>query len=374
MHSDGLKWLVKAAGPFVSVYFDDSHDTLDAVEQLEIKWGDIHRQLEDMGAGAKVLVTLEEAVLRHRPAVGRRGRAVIAASDQVVVNERLVSPPAATAVRLSDYPYVVPLIGMQLQRPTYVFATVDHAGADISLYQGAAVTSTSIDGGGYPVHKPSTAGWNGYGDFQHTTEEAVRMNCRAVADELTRLVDEADPEVVFLCGQGRSLADVVVELPQRVAARVSQLHAGARKTGVDEDEIRELTAAEFDRRRSAEITGIAERFESEKGRGSGLAAEGLAAVCAALRDGNVDTLIVGELGDGTVVTGEALTTVAPDADALSELGEPVVRVARADEALPFTAIAIGASLVRADNQMTPADGAGALLRYAATDRLTSRQL
>src|ERR1035438_9222236 len=55
-------------------------------------------------------------------------------------------------------------------------------------------------------------------------------------------------------------------------------------------------------------------------------------------------------GIHTVVTGKALTTVAPDADVLSELGEPVERVVRADEALPFTAIAVGASLVRADNR------------------------
>ena len=47
----------------------------------------------------------------------------------------------------------------------------------------------------------------------------------------------------------------------------------------------------------------ADRFRREKGRGSGLAAEALAAVCAALRAGGVDTLIVGELEDGTVVTG-----------------------------------------------------------------------
>ncbi|MGZ4564286.1 MAG: Rv2629 family ribosome hibernation factor [Mycobacterium sp.] len=371
MHSDRLRWLVKAEGPFVSVYFDDSHDTLDAVEQLEVKWGDIRRQLEDMGAGAGVLGMLEHAVLHHRPAVGRRGRAVIATSDQVLVNEHLVSPLAATVVRLSDYPYVVPLIDMQIQRPTYVFATVDHAGADISLYQGGAVTSTNIDGGGYPVHKPATAGWNGYGDFQHTTEEAIRMNCRAVADELTRLVDEADPEVVFVCGEVRSLADVVAELPERVATRVARLHAGARKSGIDEDQIREMTAAEFDRRRDAEMAGIADRFKAQIGRGSGLAAEGLAAVCAALRDGNVDTLIIGEL-DATVVTGDALTTVAPDADALSELGEPVHRVARADEALPFNAIAVGAALVRADGRIAPADGVGALLRYAAGDGVSRR--
>ncbi len=373
MHADRLKGLAKAQGPFVSVYFDDSHDTLDAAEQLEVKWGDIRRHLEDMGAGTNVLGLLEQAVLHHRPAVGRRGRAVIATGDQVLVDEPLIAPPAATVVRLSDYPYVVPLIGMQVQHPTYVFAAVDHTGADISLFQGGAVTSKTVDGGGYPVHKPVTAGWNGYGDLQHTTEEAIRMNCRAVADELTRLVDEADPKVVFLSGEVRSLADVISELPERVAERVSQLHAGARKSGIDEEQIRELTAAEFDRRRGIEMTGIADRFEAEIGRGSGLAAEGVASVSAALRDGNVGTLIVGELGDATVVTGKALTTIAPDAEALSELGEPVERVARADEALPFGAIAVGAALVRADHRISPAGGVGALLRYVATERLAGRQ-
>ncbi len=373
MRSERLRWLVKAEGPFASVYFDDSHDTLDAVEQLEAKWRDIRKHLVDLGGGAEVLGKLEEAVLHHRPAVGRRGRAVIATSDQVLVNEQLISPPPATVVRLSDYPYIVPLIDLEMQRPTYVFAAVDRTGADVTLYRGGAVSSKSIDGGGYPVHKPVSAGWNGYGDFQHTTEEAIRMNCRAVADHLTRLVDEADPEVVFLCGEVRSRTDVIAELPERVTRRVSQLHAGARKSGIDEDEVRRLMAAEFARRHRSEMSDIADRFEAEIGRGSGWAAEGLAAVCAALRDGDVETLIVGKLGDATVVTGKALTTVAPDADVLSDFGEPVERVARADEALPFTAIAVGASLVRADNRIAPADGVGALLRYVATDRLASQQ-
>jgi Bacterial archaeo-eukaryotic release factor family 2 len=373
MRSERLKWLAKAEGPFASVYFDDSHDTADAVEQLEANWRDIRKHLETQGAGEAVIGKLEEAVLHYRPAVGRRGRAVIATSEQVLLNEHLISPPPATVVRLSDYPYIVPLIDLEMRRPTYVFAAVDHAGADVTLYDGGTISSKSIDGGGYPVHKPVTAGWSGYGDFQHTTEEAIRMNCRAVADHLTRLVDEADPEVVFLCGEVRSRTDLVSELPARVAQRVSQLHAGARKSGIDEEEIRELTSAEFARRRGIEMTDIADRFEAEIGRGSGLAAEGLAAVCAALRDGDVDTLIVGKLGDTTVVTGKALTTVAPDADVLSELGEPVERVARADEALPFTAIAVGASLVRADERIAPADGIGALLRYVATDRLADHR-
>jgi len=373
MRSERLRWLVKAEGPFASVYLDDSHDTVEAVEQLEAKWRDIHKHFEDLGAGVEILTRLEEAILHHPPAIGQRGRAVIATSDQLLVNEQLISPPPATVFRLSDYPYIVPLIDLEMRRPTYVFAAVDHAGADVTLYQGDTVTSKSIDGGGYPVHKPVTAGWNGYGDFQHATEEAIRMNCRAVADHLTRLVDEADPEVLFLCGEVRSRTDLVSELPERVAERVSQLHAGARKSGINQEEIGELTSAEFARRHRSEMADIAYRFGAEIGRGSGLAAEGLPAVCAALRDGDVDTLIVGELGGATVVTGKALTTVAPDADALSDFGEPVERVARADEALPFTAIAVGASLVRADNRIAPADGVGALLRYVATDRLASQQ-
>lgn len=372
MRSERFRSLVDAKGLFASVYFDDSHDTPEALEHLEAKWRDIRKHLEHLEAGPEILDKLQEAVLNHRPAVGRLGRAVIATSEQVLINEHLVNPPAATVVRLSDYPYVVPLIELEMQRPTYVFAAVDHTGADVTLHQGDTVRFTSIEGAGYPVHKPATAGWNGYGDFQHTTEEAIRMNCRAVADYLTRLVDEVDPEVVFLCGEVRARTDLIAELPERAAKRVSQLHAGTRRSGIDSEEVRELTAAEFTRRHDIEMTDIGDRFEAEIGRGSGLAAEGLAAVCAALRDGDVETLIVGELGDATVVTGKTLTAVAPDADALSDLGEPVKRVARADEALPFTAIAVDASLVWADNRIALVDGIGALLRYVATDRLASR--
>ncbi|SPM27745.1 hypothetical protein [Mycobacterium terramassiliense] len=372
MRSDRLRWLVTAKGPFASVYFDDSHDTVDAVERLEAQWGDIRKQLEELGASGALIGRLEEAVLHHRPPVGRRGRAVIATADQLLINEPLVSPPPAIVARLSDYPYVVPLIELEIRRPTYVFAAVDHTGADVTLHQGDAVSSKSIDGAGYPVHKPSTAGWNGYGDLQHTTEEAIRMNCRAVADELTRLVDEADPEVVFLCGEVSSRADVIAELPLRVARRVSELHAGSRKSGIDEDEVRRLTAAEFARRLDVEMGDVAGRFAAELGRGSGLAAQGIAAVCAALREGDVDTLFVGALGDATVVTGTAPTAVAPDADALSDFGEPVQRVARADEALPFAAIAVGASVVVPGDRIGPTDGVGALLRYVANDAASRR--
>ncbi|MHA7651101.1 Rv2629 family ribosome hibernation factor [Mycobacterium sp. ML4] len=369
MRSEHLKWLAKTTGPYASVYFDDSHDAADSANQLDAKWRDIRAALEHQGAGADLLETLRKAVFNHQPAVGRRGRALIATRDEVLVNEQLINPPPAPVVRLSEYPYVLPLLDQEMQRPTFVFAAVDHTGADVTVYQGPRTSSTTVEGGGYPVHKPATAGWNGYGDKQHTTEEAIRMNCRAIADHLTHLVDQADPAVVFLSGEVRSRADVLAELPKRVAQRVSQLHAGGHRDDVNYAEIYRLTAPEFARRHEAELTDITGRLQAEIGRGSGLAAEGVAAVCAALRDGDVETLIIGEMGDATVVTGAALTAVAPSADVLSDFGEPVARVARADEALPYTAIAVGANLIRADARVTLTEGVAAVLRYAAADRL-----
>ena len=64
-------------------------------------------------------------------------------------------------------------------------------------------------------------------------------------------------------------------------------------------------------------------------------------------------------------------TIAPSADVLSELGEAPYRVVRADEALPFVAITKGASVVRVDDRITPADGIAAVLRYTPTDAIDS---
>lgn len=367
MNSKRFQSLSAALGPFASVYVDDTHDTPDAQEQGVTRWGDIRRDLEDNAAGERLIAVLEEAFLHTKPAVGRPGRGIIATGDGVLLDEHLVSPPQATVVRVSDYPYILPLVELGRWRPTYVFAAVDHVGADITVHDGDRVRSEVVEGRGYPVHKPVSADWHGHADLQHKTDEAVRANVRTVADRVTELVDETGAQIVFVCGEVRSRANVVSALPDRVAARVSELHAGARGSRVTEDEDRDPIDAEVESRRRAAIDEVVTRFEAQSARRSGLAVEGFAAVCAALREGAVETLIVGDLADATVVVGERRTTVAPDADTLSELGEAPRRVVRADEVLPFAAIAVNASVVRVRDDVTPADGVGALLRYAPSD-------
>lgn len=354
--------LAHTPGPFASVYFDDSHDAPDAARRLDAEWRAVRRQLEDLNASPELVQRVEHAVRQSPPAVGRRGRGVIASGEAVLFNEGLEQPPPSMVVRVSNCPYILPLVEGAIRRPTFVFAAVDHAGADVTLHQGEIVRSATVDGGGYPVHKAARGGITGWDDVQPHVEEERRKNIRAIADHLTELVNTTDAEAVFICGESRSRSDVISQLPNRVAARVLQLHAGAR-TSLDRDQIDSLIDAEFARRRRNESGTMARRLRSQLGRGTRYAVTGLAPVCAALRDGDVDTLIVGDLGDTTVVTGQGRTMVAPDADTLSEWGQAVSEVARADEALPLAAVCVDASVVRMDD-VAAADGVAALLRYA----------
>ncbi|AFM15819.1 hypothetical protein Mycch_1009 [Mycolicibacterium chubuense NBB4] len=363
METERFRRLAGAPGPFVSLYIDDTRDTHDAEKQAAARWSAIRRHLEDSEVAEHVIGAVERAVLHSRPAVGRQGRAVIAGSEGVLINELLGSPPAITVLRVSDYPYFLPLLELGTSRPAYVFAAADLLGADLTMHRGGIVVHETVEGEGYPVHKPVTAGWNGYGDLQHTTEEAVRMNARAIADRITDMVDRCNAELVFLCGEVRSRSDVLLEMPQRIAECVVSLPARAQGGRPTEREMADLIDEEFERRRHDATSVIMARFEAEDGRGSGLAVAGLRAVCAALRDGAVATLIVGDLGGTTVVSGPGPTAVAPDADTLSEWGEAPYRVALADEALPFAAVAGDAAVVRPFGDVTFDDGVAALLRY-----------
>lgn len=368
MHAERFRGLVDAAGPFVSIYFDDSHDTQDAAAQLDARLRDARKHLEEQSVDAAVIESIETAVRSTRPPVGRSGRGVIAAGARIVLDEHLIRPPTATILRVSELPYLVPVIEHGMLHTSYLLAAVDHTGADISLHHGGTAGTArgeSVQGTGHPVHQAHKAETAGYGGPQGRVEEAVRKNIREVADRLTHLCDETGAGIVFITGEAGARAELLAELPERVAAKAVALQGGGRTAGTDEAEVHHEIGQQFLKRRLAAIDAAAQRFAA--GHGAGLAVDGLADVTAALRDGAVDTLIIGDLGDATVVADhDQLTIIGPDADTVSGLGGSPDRVLRADEALPLLAVATGAALIRTDERIDPADGIGAVLRYPDT--------
>ncbi|CAN5676817.1 hypothetical protein BH10ACT9_BH10ACT9_28560 [soil metagenome] len=368
MESTRFRQLVTAHGPFASVYFDDSHDTEDAAVQLDIKWRDLRSELEKQGVGSSIVDNLERAVLEAPPPVGRSGRALIAGADGLLMDEHLIRPTTSTVVRVSELPYIVPVLEQGDERLVYAVVAVDHEGGDVTVHRRSRETSDSVDGGGYPVHKASSAENAGYGDPQLRAEEQSRKNIRAVAERVTKLVDDDAVDLIFVVGEVRSRSDLLSELPERAAARAVPLDVGARHSGSHDDELQQAIDEQLLKHRLATMDAAAQRFTAEIGRGSGLAAEGLDAVCSALRQGAVETLIIGDIGDATVVANDDMTIVAPNPNVLSEQGAAPARTLRADEALPLAAIAVGADLVRTDERIAPADGIAAVLRFAPTLR------
>jgi len=352
MDTGRLRPLLTTPGPFTSVYFEDSHDTEDADAQLELRWRGLREQLVELDVDESVIADIERAVMDLRPPIGRSGRAVVAGADGVVLNEHLLRPTATPIVRVSKLPYIVPIVEHGFEDLNYALVAVDHLGADITIHDHGKLRTESVEAGD--------------GDPQLRTEEAARKNMRAVADRVSELVDAGTAEAVFVVGEVRSRSDLRATLPDRVNALVVELQVGARHSGHDFNEVQQAIEDALLKRRLAVIDDAAQRFTAEVGRKSGLAAEGLGPVCSGLRQGAVDTLIIGEIGEETVVADDELTTVAPNAEVLSEQGAAAARTLRADEALPMFAISVGAALVRTDERISPAGGVGAVLRYAPT--------
>ena len=107
MNTDRFQALSGAPGPFVSLYIEGTVDS----QHAAARWGAIRRHLEDSGVAERTTEAVERAVLSHRSEPYRRGHAVIAGGEGVLLTEPLTSPPPVTVLRVSDYPYLLPLLG-----------------------------------------------------------------------------------------------------------------------------------------------------------------------------------------------------------------------------------------------------------------------
>lgn len=340
MDSGRFRELLTAPGPFASVYFEDSADDDDPSPGLDLKWRALRDELQQRGADESITAAIEHAVLQLRLPIGRGGRAVIATATGVVVNEHLLRQTARPIVRVSELPYIVPILEYGVTQSDYLLVVADRTGAFITSH----VDATRLS-------------------------EAVEADA---AERISELVHDRSLRALFLVGDEDSRSGLLAALPDPIRKLVTSLPIAVRRGGYDFEEIqRVIDSTLLSQRRSAMDTAAA-RFTAEVDRRSGLAVEGLGAVCAALRQGVVDTMLIGEIDDATVVADAGMTIVAPSADVLSEQGVAAAKTLRADEALPLLAISVGAALVRTDERLAPADGIGAVLRSPTAQQQAHR--
>ncbi|WAC91800.1 hypothetical protein [Mycobacterium sp. Aquia_213] len=355
MQSDRFRPLLATPGPFASVFFADTENADDAAAQARRQWPALREQLKWQGAHDSVIADIEYAVTELDPPIHRGGRAVIAGATGIVLNEYLVRAAAEPIVRVSELPYIVPILEHGFEHSSYLLVVADAGGALITIHD-VIRRSETVEASNDCAPDAAAA--------QPPAGDASPRN--AIADRVGELVDNWSLQAIFLVGDGELRAKLLAKLPERLRDRATSLPIGVGRGGYDFEEIQRAIDTTLLRRRLNLIDNATARFNAEMGRNSGLAAEGLGAVCSALRRGAVDTMIIGEIDGATVVADAEMTTVAPNADMLSEQGAAAAKTLRADEALPLLAISAGASVVHTDERIAPADGIGAILRCTKT--------
>jgi hypothetical protein len=347
---EALRDMLTGGGPFASVHFDASHDTEEAAKELELRWRAVRDRLTALDTPEETIRALDDAVAERHPGVGRVGRFLVASGGKVRLDEYLTAPPAEPDVRLSPVPYLIPLVEAGQATVPHVVVRVDKKGARMWSVSGEHSAEREVHGREHPVHKVRGGGWS-HRRMQSRSEEIVKHNIDEVAAELTRLARQTGARLVVLAGEVEARALLHRELPAAVARM-------AVETDHEQDAER-LAAQVWYGEQSADL----DRFRSELGRDN-LAVQGIAATTAALREGNVELLVInaGALRKHEVWLASPPNLVAADRSALHDLGISERARIPADEALPAAALAVSADVLTTDEDL-PREGAGALLRH-----------
>ncbi|WP_329048028.1 Vms1/Ankzf1 family peptidyl-tRNA hydrolase [Amycolatopsis sp. NBC_01488] len=363
MDTATLRDLTADDGPFASVHFDFSHDTEDAAKQLELRLKEIEASLSDQRADPATIEAVLRAVRASEPPVGKAGRSIIAAHGSVLLDRRLAAPPPSQVVRFSALPYLLPLATHAEENPKYVLVVVDRVGAEITEYADGGPRTETVEGENHPVHKVRGGG-TAHHNLQNSAEETARRNLVDVADHVAKAVERSGAHLVVLAGEKQARTALHETLPEAVRRIATEVDAGSRADGSSREGLDRQVHELLTGRRLAALDDLAERFRAGSGREGGLAVTGLEAVTSALAEANVETLLVGSPGDTTVFGGPDPAQVAVGKAGLQALGVAEPEQRRADEAIPFAAVATGAQVAVLDERVDLWEGFGAILRHS----------
>lgn len=352
-----LRPLYEHSGPFASVYLATERHTADAAKALALRWRHARTELSRLGVDETTLQALEEIVTDRDNSAP--GRALFAADGQVVHHEMLPEPPPRVIPKVGELPHVMPLLASRHEPVPHVCVKADRMGAEIiSVADERRVTS--VDGIDWPIQKVRAGGWS-EPNYQRSAEETWEANAREAAAAVVREAEAVDAAVIIIAGDVRARELIADDLGEPWSSRVVITDRGARNAGADEELLEKEVARILREIRDRHLAEVMARFREGHGRGDAVA--GLEAVTDALRNGQVDTLLVadgrvrGELWFGP--QGHELATAKKT---LQEMGVPDPRPAPAGSVLARAVAATDAEILF-PRELDALDGLGAVLRY-----------
>jgi hypothetical protein len=358
-------------GPFATAYLDATRSEESAPHEIALRWRHHRDELAREGAPDPLLDEMEAAALANDGYPGRHGRVVVGANKEIVLDATLPHVPQRESAAWAPLPHLLPYVRQHIWTVPHVLAVVDRVGADVKAYGSLSEPrdEREVDGRTLHIHKVKVGGWS-HKQFQRRSENLWDQNAREVAEAVDALVAEVGAKVLAVAGDVRAREALERHLGSRSREALVILEHGGRAAGASDEALREELLTKVRLRAVDDMSDILRRFEEQRGRHEA-AVEGLPAVVAALRRGQVDTVLLRDDPSATTqlwVGPEPLHLGLDTAD-IEALGVSEPLQDRADAAIVRALAATDAALVLAPaGKASLADGLGALLRY--TDAAT----
>ncbi|NED95959.1 hypothetical protein G1H11_11625 [Phytoactinopolyspora alkaliphila] len=344
-------------GPFLSVYIDVSRDVDEAEHRIGVRWRSAREELHRAGAPASLLDLVGERVLDPSGAGGRVARMVVAADDEILLDEVTLRPRAQEALTWGPLPDVTGWLSDRSTTMPVLVVLADREGADFELYDAwpePPVVTDSFHGDDLHVKKVAVGGW-AHKQYQRRSEWTWRRNAEEVAAEIDRHVDDGVPLVV-VAGDLRAQGEIRHAVSEKAREILVELETGGRAAGSSRDALDQAIDHAVGDVVVTDRLRTLNELEEQAGRG-GAAAVGLREVLGKLTLGQVRTVLLSpdEASTQIVATrdypGLPLPTEAQNSDEL-----------RADLAVVCAAAATDAEVAIVPRAKS-GDGVSAVLRW-----------
>ncbi|MGN6206718.1 baeRF2 domain-containing protein [Humibacter sp.] len=242
-------------------------------------------------------------------------------------------------------PPVLPLLRHAAADIRYVLVEAGREGAHLRVETwGRAGTdeAAEVQGRTDSLPKVQAGGWS-HRRYQMHSEEIWKQTQSEVDDALEQLVLEHRPSFVVIAGDVRARQLLEDQLGPSTRALLVDVDAHTKAEGADDEALDEAISAAVDQHLRRDIDEALDRAAVDNGANG---ARGVADVVAALRQAQVDTLVLNarELGvDGTLEALDAEPWVAHDVD--DRLGANVIEQVSIAEGLARAAVLTGASVL-----------------------------
>jgi Bacterial archaeo-eukaryotic release factor family 2 len=379
MKAGTLRPLYSAIGGYATVYLDTDRRTPDAPHVIELRWREARDELTTAGAHQETLDALGNVIAD--PDLLAPGRAVFARDGAVTGTIGLRTPPALPIAELSPLPRLLPALGDVPPAVPHLRVAVSRAGGEIVTYYGPELWAapgarqqagwlnrqesrrpSEASATSRPVHKTSAGGWS-QARYQRSVDHRLAENARQFAARIVREADQAGARFIVVSGDARARGLLLGRLSASPVDRVVVLDADV---PADDEKLAAVADATATRLATQDCRHALDRWRELSA--MDLAAEGIKATVAAVRDGQAATVFLSDDSALAAIAwlGAGGTELATSQAELARRGVLGPLAERADEAIIRAAASTDADLFVIPDELAadyaPKDGVCAALR------------